>query len=77
MLVCTKKRNNEQEKVSDYVVPGIFISGISFVMEERAGNPGKIFPGFSVTFLKRVRLISEKGGKRKTDEHRGTLPDIF
>ena len=58
-------------------MPGIFISGISFVMEERAGNPGKIFPGFSVTFLKRVRLISEKGGKRKTDEHRGTLPDIF
>jgi hypothetical protein len=46
-------------------------------MEERAGNPGKIFLGFSVTFLKRVRLISEKGGKRKTDEHRGTLPDIF
>ena len=45
-------------------MPGIFISGISFVMEERAGNPGKIFPGFSVTFLKRVRLISEKGGKR-------------
>lgn len=32
---------------------------------------------FFVTFLKRERLISEKGGKRKTDEHRGTLPDIF
>ena len=46
-------------------MPGIFISGISFVMEERAGNPGKIFLGFSVTFLKRVRLISEKEEREK------------
>ena len=28
-------------------------------------------------FLKQERLIDEKGGKKKTDEHRGTLPDIF
>ncbi len=36
-----------------------------------------IFLYLSVTFFKPVRLISEKGGKKKTDEHRGTLPDIF
>ena len=40
-------------------------------------NIGRNFERFSVTFLRSVRLISEKGGKRKTDEHRGTLPDIF
>ena len=45
----------------------------------RVGNKniGRNFERFSVTFLRSVRLISEKGGKRKTDEHRGTLPDIF
>ena len=32
---------------------------------------------FSVMFLNQGRLISEKGGKKKADEHRGTLPDIF
>lgn len=66
-----EKRNNDEirKKVSDYVVPGIFISGISFVMEEGVGNPDEIFLRFSVTFLKPVRLISEKGGKKKADEH--------
>ena len=34
-------------------MPGIFISGISFVMEERAGNPGKIFASlFSTSIYK-------------------------
>ena len=61
-----------QKKILIMLCPGIFYTGHFVCAKRKRRNKKyrtKIFERFSVTFLRSVRLISEKGGKERTDEY--------